>query len=176
MSISRKRSKELKKLRKLANSVLEEQREVLGHAGVVLAETGTQARKLSDEHVAPRVAKAYGAVSPAVNRSLRRLQRLTDKVGDRISPATAAVGDAVSPYAGAAVEKALNAAKKSGNKKLEKAIKKFGNDSGLLKSKRCAFLKGLGIFAGVAAAAAVGYSLWEAFRDDEDVWVAPESE
>lgn len=167
MSLSRKRRRELKKLQNLAQAVLEEQREVIGHAGQVLGEAGYQARRLSDEHLRPRVANAYATVRPGLQGAFNSLKRVT--LGAR---------DVVSPYTTAAAQRAIAALEAADRKELAKQIAKIGAQSGLLvvKKKKNRFGVVLAVATGVAAAAAVGYSLFQAFRDDEDVWVAPESE
>ena len=55
-------------------------------------------------------------------------------------------------------------------------VQKFGVQQGLLKpaKKKCRVGRILAIGAGVAAAGAVGYTLWQAFRSDDELWVAPE--
>lgn len=166
MSLSRKRRRELKKLKKLTNAVLGEQRVVFGHAGDVLSEAGYQAKKLSDEHLAPRVASAYDVVRPTVSGTINKL-----KAFGRGAQQT------ISPYATNAVMRASSALEAADRKDLAKQLVELSAKTGLVQVKKRRRL-GLvfGIAAGVAAAAAVGYSLFQAFRDDEDVWVAPESE
>lgn len=166
MSLSRKRRRELKQLKKLTDAVLDEQRIVLGHAGDVLSEAGYQAKKLSDEHLAPRVANAYAVVRPTVDGVLARLRSFGQ-----------ATGKTISPYTTNAVLRASAALEAADRKDLAKQLVRLGAKSGLVVvKKRSTVGTVVGIVAGVAAAAAVGYSLFQVFRDDEDVWVAPESE
>ena len=166
MALTRKERKALKKLRKLTGQVADEQRVVLGHAGSVLQEAGRQARNMSDTHIAPRVSNAYETVRPTVESSTRAVKGFFGRVGNRVTP-----------VAGAALTKAVATLENADKKDLAKSLKKFGKDRGLVKKSRRGRRIG-GVFAlllGLGAAAAVGYSLWQAFRDDEDVWVAPES-
>lgn len=53
MALSRKRQKELKKLKRSADELWEEQREALDHASRVLREATRQANALAREEVAP---------------------------------------------------------------------------------------------------------------------------
>ncbi|MBT1018655.1 DNA/RNA helicase [Canibacter sp. lx-72] len=164
MSLSRKNKRELKKLRKLVGVVLDEQRDVIDHAGVVLSEAGNQAKKLSNQHLLPRVAKAYKTVSPTVERGLANLIKFSQGLGDKMPP-----------LAEQTVLRAINAANSTGNKNLAKSIRKFAEKNGVIK-KRNTPGKTLAILAGIGVAAAVGYSLWQSFRDDEDIWLAPEKQ
>src|SRR5690606_41621642 len=67
MALSRTRQKELKKLKRSADDLWEQQREALGQAAHVLREATHQARALSREEVAPRAAGVYtDHVQPAV--------------------------------------------------------------------------------------------------------------
>ncbi|WP_166987891.1 DNA/RNA helicase [Canibacter zhoujuaniae] len=165
MSLSRKRRRELKKLNKLANGLLQEQREVLGHAGVVLAEAGHQARKLGNEHLLPRVEGAYNSVRPAVETGVGAVR----SVWNRFTKAA-------TPVAASALSKTVNALEQAEQKELADRLARLGVKSGLIKRKRRVVGGIFAAVAGAAAVAAVGYTLFQAFRDDEEVWVAPESD
>ncbi len=163
MSLSRKNKRELKKLRKLVGVVLDEQRDVFDHAGVVLAKAGDQAVNLSNQHILPRLISAYKRVSPGVESTLSNIIEAGRNVSDKFPP-----------LAEHTVLRAIAAAEKTGNKDLAKAIRKFAEKNGVLKKRNTA-VKILAAIVGVGVAAGVGYSLWQAFREDEDIWVAPES-
>ena len=54
-------------------------------------------------------------------------------------------------------------------------MRRFGEQRGLIKpEKKGRFGTVVAIGLGVAATAAVGYALWQAFRSDDELWVAPE--
>lgn len=164
MSLSRKRRKELKKLKKLTAQLADEQRLVLGHAGSVLGEAGYQARKLGDELVKPRVADAYSKVRPSVEAS-----------ADFARGVGASVRRAATPVAASALARTISALEKTDNKEAAKRLKRFAKDQGFVKRRRGVFGT-IALVLGGLVAAAVGYSLWQAFSEDEELWVAPEGE
>jgi ElaB/YqjD/DUF883 family membrane-anchored ribosome-binding protein len=166
MNLTRKRQRELKKLRSLAEDVLEQQKEVFGHAGTVLHEATRQARHLSDEVVGPRVDSAYQSVRPTLDRGIFAARRAADQVRRVTTPVVAAA-------LASAVHK-LDQIEQHGS---ADELRRFGEKSGLLPTPK---KRGLGsvlaIGLGVVAAAAVGYALWQAFRTDDELWIAPESD
>lgn len=146
MSLSRKRQRELNRLRSQAEDLLNEQRNVLGHAGNVAQEAGRQALHLNAEVVAPRVTRAVDQV---------RLFTV--------------------PFVTAALAGTVRSLERMENREAARQVKEFGEQRGLLvPAKKSGFGRILGIGAGVAAAAAVGYALYQAFRSDDELWVAPE--
>lgn len=164
MKLSRKRRRELRRLRKEAQSLLDNQRVVLGHAGEVLHEAKNQALKLSDEHVAPRIDVALEAARPAIDRGVGFARSAASTVRRTISPAVAS--------ALVATIYRLDALEQSD---ASRQVRGFGERTGFLqppKKKRRA-VGVIAIGAGVAAAAGVGYALWQAFRTDDELWVAP---
>ena len=71
MELSRKRRRELKKLRGAAENVWNEQREVLDHASKVLRDAGRQASVVARKDVAPRVRDSYERrVQPGIDASV----------------------------------------------------------------------------------------------------------
>ena len=59
MGLSRKRQRELKKLKRSADQLWDEQRETLEHAADVLRDARRQATNYAREEVAPRVRGGY---------------------------------------------------------------------------------------------------------------------
>lgn len=166
MSLTRKNRRELRRLRNHAQDVLDEQRIVLGHAGEVLQAAGSQARRLSDEHLAPRVNEAMTAVRPQVDRGILAARRASEQVRR-----------ATAPLVAGALASTVRTLEQLENAEGAKQVRRFGEKRGLLapqKKKRGAggFIA-LGL--GIAAAVGVGYTLWQAFRSDDELWVAPES-
>ena len=161
MSLSRKRRRELKKLRKLTNRLVGEQREVIDQAGSVLYEAGNQARKLGSEHLVPRIEDAYNRARPTVEAGV-----------DVARGFGRSVRNATAPIAAGALVRAVTALETSENKDAARRLRKYGEQHGLIKKKRG--VGGvIGAILGTVAAVAVGYSLWQAFRDDDELWVAP---
>ena len=163
MNLSRKRRRELRKLRKNAQELLDQQRVVLGHAGEVLGQVSGQARHLSDEHLMPRVDGALEAVRPTLDRGVATARR-----------AARTVQRATTPIVASALARTIQTLDEIDNPKAAKKVRGFGERAGYLKPKKS---KG-GIVAlglGVAASVGVGYALWQAFRTDDELWVAPEN-
>lgn len=152
MGLSRKRRRELRRLRGDAQDLLGEQRIVLGHAGDVLQQAGRQAKQLNTEHLAPRVGRAVDRARPTVDR----------------------VCNATTPLVAGALAGTIRSLDRLENAEAARQLRRFGENRGLIEKKK---RKTGGIIAlglGVAAAAAVGYTLWQAFRTDDELWVAPE--
>lgn len=166
MKLSRKRRRELRRLKGTAQELLEQQRVVLGHAGLVLQEAGHQARQLSDEHLAPRVEDTIEAVRPTVDRGVASARRAADSVR-RVS----------APFVASALARTIRTLDELDNPQAAKQVRGFGERSGYLKPEKKK--KGAGgviaLGLGIAAAAGVGYALWQAFRTDDELWIAPES-
>lgn len=165
MSLTRKQRRELKKLRAQTQDLLDHQREVLGHAGVVLHEAGRQAKNLSDDYVAPKVDDAIDAVRPTIDRGVHAARKAADRV--RIVAA---------PIVATALANTVKTLERIETGDAAQQLRSFGEQRGLIepaKKKRSGFGRVVAIGAGVAAAAAVGYALWQAFRtEDDDMWVS----
>ncbi|UBH04509.1 hypothetical protein K8P10_000020 [Leucobacter sp. Psy1] len=165
MALSRKRRRELRKLRSHANDLLDAQRVVLGRAGDVLGEAGSQARHLSDEHLAPRVDAAAENLRPYVETGVDSARR----AAGRARRATA-------PVVAAALVSTVRALDKLENPDAAKQVRKFGERTGYLKKSKARRAGGvIGIILGAVAAVGVGYALWQAFRSDDELWVSPEN-
>ncbi len=165
MELSRKQKRELKKLRQQASSVLEEQREVLSHAGVLAQQAGQQAKQFSDTYIAPRVDDAFDNVRPTIDRGVTAARRAGTQARLFIAPVLAA-----------ALASTVRGLDRIESHDAARQVQSFGVQQGLLQpaKKKGGFGRVLAIGAGVAAAAAVGYTLWQAFRSDDELWVSPE--
>lgn len=165
MSLSRKRKRELKKLRSQAEQLLDEQRDILGHAGLVAQEAGRQAKFLGDEVVVPRVNDALEGVRPTIDRGVYAARRAGNTARLLVAPILA--GALASTVRGLERMESHDAARQ---------VQSFGVSQGLLQApkKRFGIGRVLAIGAGVVAAGAIGYALWQAFRDDDELWVSPE--
>ncbi|MBO1901286.1 DNA/RNA helicase [Leucobacter weissii] len=166
MSLSRKRRRQLKRLRGQAEDLLEQQRVVLSHAGGVAQEAGRQAKELNAEFVAPRVNSAIESARPVIDRGISKARRTADQV--RLVTA---------PLVASALVGAVNSLDRLENREAARHLQSFGEKSGILKpakKRRAGSIVAIGL--GVAAAAAVGYTLWQAFRSDDELWVAPEDD
>lgn len=165
MSLSRKRRRELNKLRSQAEHLLDEQREILGHAGTLAHEAGRQAKHLGNEYVVPRVNEALEGVRPTIDRGVGAARRAGNTARLLVAPLLAA-----------ALASTVRGLERIDSQDAARQVQSFGVQQGLLQPPKKKFGIGrvLAIGAGVAAAAAVGYTLWQAFRSDDELWVADE--
>lgn len=165
MSLSRKRRRELRRLRSQAQDLLDQQRVVLGQAGTVLHEAGRQARRLGDEHLAPRVHDAMENMRPTVDRGVLQARLAAENVRRMSAPIVAG-----------ALASAVRTLERLENRDAANQLRGFGERRGILtpvkKQRRVGPI--VAIALGVTAAAGVGYVLWQAFRSDDELWVAPE--
>ncbi|MGO1539485.1 MAG: DNA/RNA helicase [Leucobacter sp.] len=163
MALSRKRRRELRHLRSHAQDLLDEQRIVLGRAGVVMQEASRQARNLSDEHLAPRVEGAMETVRPAVDCGVTSARRAASRVRRVAAPLVAN-----------ALASTVRTLDQLENHDAAKQVQRFGEKRGLVQKKKSGAGGVVALSIGIVAAAGVGYALWQAFRTDDELWVAPE--
>lgn len=153
MSLTRKRKKELRRLRNDATELWESQQQLVGHAADVAREASRQLSNVGREQVLPVVQDTYNRrVAPTVDRGL--------KIGRHV------VDDKVVPLVGGVVGSALSAwdvanAKRQGLVH-HAAPAKRGPGIGSI----------IAIVLGAAAAAGVLYAAWQALRTDDELWVA----
>ncbi|GAA3595669.1 hypothetical protein GCM10022198_19410 [Klugiella xanthotipulae] len=170
MSLSRKRKRELKKLKSYAEDVLHDQKIVLDRAKDVLLEAGVQAKHLSDEYVAPRVNDACENVRPTVERGIRSAKQAANSVRRTAAPAvTAALITAVN---------ALDAADNPGARRASESIVRLGTKTGFpvkqQKKKKRSAGGVIALILGAVAAVGVAAALWQTFRADDELWIAAE--
>lgn len=173
MALSRKRQKELNRLKRSAEELWEEQRDALEHASDVLKDARRQAANYAREEVGPRARDTYESrVRPAVataaatgrSAAARANQRFSDDVLPAISgaigSALAMVEVAKDPRVRAVLKQAGATATTVGQKvHLVEPPKKSGIGKYIL----------LGF--GVVAGAAVLYAAWQTLRADDDLWI-----
>lgn len=164
MALTRKHRRQQRRLRKDAQELLDQQRLVLGNAGDVLQEATKHAKSLSNEYVSPRIDDAAAHVRPYVKSGVSAAKRAGDQV--RLFSA---------PLVAAALARTIKTLDQLESGDTAKQLRSFGESKGLLKPKKKKRAGGiLAASLGIAAAAAVGYALWQAFRTDDELWVAPE--
>ena len=163
MSLSRKRRKELTRLRKSADELWSHQQEVLERANVLARQAGHQAGVLAREEVAPRVRESYDHyVRPGVNAT----QEAADGVRRRV------VND-VLPGIGTAIGTVMSVGDVARDARVRAALSRIRLQKPVVVEP-----KGMGAgtyFAlGLAVVAAVGvaYAVWQTFRADDELWVA----
>ncbi|WP_348789574.1 hypothetical protein [Leifsonia sp. NPDC080035] len=176
MSLTRKRQKELKRLRSNAEDLWGQQQEVLSNANALAAEARKQAAYYTREEIAPRVREGYDSyVRPAAQTARDTAGKYAGVARDRL------VGDVI-PAVGTAVGTALSVVdharaarsaafagdfKKAGKELTRKASvakQKSGPGAGTV----------IAVGLGVIAAAGLLYAVWQTFRADDELWVADE--
>jgi hypothetical protein len=185
MGLSRKRERELKRLRNSASDLWDDQREVLEHASHVVREAGKQVGYLGREQVVPKVRGTIDhRIKPTVASGVAATRHVAgsarDKVAHDVFPSVAsAIASAL-----AVIEVAKDAKVKEASRQLAKAGdkaskvgKKVGRKVGVVKP---APKRGPGRYIllglGVVAAASVAYAAWQTLREDDDLWISDEFE
>lgn len=176
MELSRKRRRELKKLRGAAENVWNEQREVLDHASKVLRDASKQASVVARHDVAPRVKHSYERhVQPGIDASVGAVRHAghatKSAVTDDIIPAVAgALGSAVAAIE-VAKDKHLRQALRQASRASSEVATKAGQKLGIVEVKSAGPGRFILIGLGVVAVAAIAYAAWQTFRPDDDLWV-----
>lgn len=175
MKLSRKRKKELVRLRSSAEKLWHEQQEVLDHAQTVFQQATKQANLLTHEYVVPGVRTTYESrLKPTVDRSLLLSRTVGATARQRASSViptlTAVLGSGLSVL------------------ELSKDLRSRIDTAGLKAKAFSAFRKepepviarksgpGAGTYTliglGVVALAGIAYAAWQTFRADDDLWIA----
>jgi hypothetical protein len=176
MKLSRKRKRELRKLRSNAEDLWQEQQAVLDHASRVLRQARTQATLLNHEQVVPRVLSTYETrFKPTVDRSV--LLGRTAATGARtrvvqdVIPAL--TGVAASALSVLSLSKGLSS--RFDSEGLQAKLKTFSDSLKKVEPPKKTG-PGAGTYAligvGVVALAGIGYAAWQTFRADDDLWIA----
>lgn len=169
MGLSRKRQRELKRLKRSAEELWDEQREAIEHASAVLRDARRQAANYAREEVGPRVRDTYeDRVRPAVRDGLRAGRSAAswgrERLSDDVLPAiSGAVGSALAM---------LEAAKDPRVRDVVRRVSSVGQRAGIVQAPKSA---GPGRFIliglGVVAAAGIAYAAWQTLRADDDLWI-----
>lgn len=177
MALTRKRKRELKRLKGEAGDVWGEQREVLDQAAKLLRNARRVASNLAREEVAPRVQNAYEhRLAPVVNTSVSASRKAADSTRK-------AFVDGVLPAVSAAVGSTIAAIDVSRDPHIRDALRHVRDASSKLAHKVSPVPPpkrgpGVGgyvlIGVGVLAVAAVGYALWQTLSADDDLWIDDE--
>ena len=167
MSLSRRRKKELKRLKGHAEELWQEQTQVLERANTVLREAKLQAGHLTNEEVVPRVKDAYEShLKDRVDTSVRVGKAVAGTAKDKLV-------DEVLPSVAAVIGSALSVANIANDSRIKDALGKVSKKVPVVPQK-----KGIGaggvvlIILGIVAVAGVAYAAWQTFRADDDLWVA----
>ena len=169
MALSRKRQKELARLKKSAEQLLQEQREAIDHAGAVLKEARRQASNYAREEVRPMMHDTYHhRVKPAVASRVAGVSYAARTTKDKFS-------DDVIPAVTGAIGSALAALEASRDPRVREVVRKATRGTQLeklaAKQKKAGPGRYILIGLGVVAVAGVAYAAWQTLRMDEDLWI-----
>lgn len=162
MSLSRKRRKELKRLRSSAEELWGNQQHVIDHANAVAREASRQLGHLTREEVVPRVRTGYESyVRPGVDQA-RTIAR--------------GAGDSLERTLGNALGSVLSIGDIANDARVRRALERVSPRAATVVAQKKGPGVGtyLAIGAGVIAAAGVAYAVWQTFRADDELWVADE--
>lgn len=173
MGLSRKRRKELARLKRGASELWDDQKDVLEHATKVVREARRQLAKVSREEVVPRVREVYESrVRPGVESGLdagrqfagSAREKVTRDVFPAVSSALGTALAALEVVRNPQVREALGRVSKSASKAVAPAKATPGPGRYIL----------IGI--GIVAAAGIAYAAWQTLRADDELWVSDEPE
>jgi hypothetical protein len=169
MELSRKRRRELKKLRGSASELWDEQREVLDRATKVLGEARRQLTNVGREEIAPRVRDTVE------NRMLPSVAAGVVNTKQAARTARSKIVDGVMPAVSSAFGSALTLAEIAKDAKVREAVAHLRK--GKLEPEKSS---GPGRFilmaVGLVAVAGIAYAAWQTLRSDDDLWVGDEAE
>jgi hypothetical protein len=172
MALSRKRRKELNKLKNQAEDLWENQKELLDHASKVVRDASRQAAHYAREEVSPRIRETYeDTVRPAVTSSLAGARSAAtatrDSLVHNVLPAmSSALGTAL-----AAIEVVKNQQVREAFSRASKLGTDLGTRVGIIEPKKPGIGRYLLIGVGVVVAAGIAYAAWQTLRADDDLWV-----
>lgn len=168
MSLTRKRKKELKRLRGSAQDLWNQQQVIIDQANAVAREASRQAGFLAREHVAPRVREGYDSyVRPGFDAPSRVAGSARDRfVGDVIPAVGSAIGTAMTVVDHARDARSRTIIEQKSPKKSSKSVASDSDGPGVGTVVAVAFA--------VVAAVGVLYAVWQTFRADDELWVADE--
>ncbi|MBC7442396.1 MAG: hypothetical protein H7311_07725 [Ramlibacter sp.] len=163
MSLSRKRRKELTRLRKSADELWNNQQEVLERANALAREASRQAGILTREEVVPKVRESYESI---VRPRVQATQELAEGVRHQVV-------DKVLPGIGTAVGTLMSVGDVARDARVRAALDRVRFQKPIVVEKKGSGA-GAYIALGIALAAAVGvaYAVWQTFRADDELWVA----
>jgi hypothetical protein len=170
MGLSRKRQRELNRLKRSAEELWDEQREAIEHASSVLRDARRQAANYAREEVGPRVRDTYeDRVRPAVRDGLRTGRAAASWGKERLSDD---VFPAISGALGSALAM-LEAAKDPRVREVVRKVSRAGERAGVVQmpAKSSGPGRYILIGLGVVAFAGVAYAAWQTLRADDDLWI-----
>ena len=179
MALSRKREKELARLRSAVQDLWEEQRDVLDNASRVAREASRQALNVGREELAPRVRDAFeNQVRPAVHHGAVAARSAAASAKDHLA-------HDVLPSVSATIGSLLALHDVAKDPHVRETLARIGKSGAALKSKgnlisHPAKTMGFGRYAlvtfAIIASVGVAYAAWQTLRADDELWVTDEPE
>jgi len=160
MSLSRKRKKELKRLRASAEELWGNQQLVIDHANHIAREASRQLGHLTREEVVPRVRTGFETyVRPSVEQAKGYVR---------------VAGDSAERSLGTVLGSLLSIGDLANDVRVRRAVSRIAPSAvaKVEQKKGPGFGSYLAIGAGIVAAAGVAYAVWQTFRADDELWVA----
>ncbi|MGV8885806.1 MAG: hypothetical protein ACOH1T_09515 [Microbacteriaceae bacterium] len=175
MGLSRKRQKEFTKLKRQAEDLVQDQRDVLEHATQVVRDASRQAANYTREEVGPKVRDTYEdrvrpVLASGVSATRSAAHHTREKITDDFFPAvSSALGSAL-----AVLEVAKNPHVREAIAKVSKTATNVGVKAGIVQPKSSGPGKYILIGIGVVAFAGIAYAAWQTLRADDDLWIDDE--
>lgn len=166
MSLSRKRRKELVRLRKSADELWSHQQEVLDRANEIAHEVARQAGVLTREEVVPRVRESYEHyVRPGMNATHDVADGVRRRLVEDVLPG---IGTGL----GTAIGSVMSVGDVARDARVRAALNRLRFQKPVVVEKGLGAGTYIAIGVGLAAAAGVAYAIWQTFRADDELWVA----
>ena len=153
--MGRKALSEAERLRLEAEHLLNQQREVISHAGSVIRDASRELGRYARDEALPRASRNARSTFASGQRHL---------VNDVLPSVFDAVGSAMA---------AVDAARVGGKRVARDVIRRGASSSPSSRSGGAAKFVALGL--GIAVLAGIGYVVWQNLRADDEMWIDDES-
>jgi hypothetical protein len=176
IELSRKRRKQIKKLKGKTASLLGEQRQVLEHANAILSEARSNAADAARKDVIPRVQSAIDngvrpAVASGVHAATVAATNTKERLTTEVFPSLVSTAGSVLSVVDLAKDPRVQKIVKEASKKAGKAQK------ALPKQKSGIGFGGVAlIVVGVVAVVGAAYAAYQTLRADDDLWIADDQD
>lgn len=178
LTLSRKRKRELRKLKRSADKLWDEQRATLASAQSVLHDARLQLAGIAREEVVPRVSDTYESrVKPVIATGIatgRSAVRHTRQgIADDVIPAiSGAIGSALAVVAASRDPRVRDVVRQASTVNRD-VTRKARTVIAPVSTKKPAPGPGAYILIGlgVLAAAGAAYAVWQTLRSDDELWI-----
>lgn len=174
MGLSRKRQRELNRLKRTTNELWDDQKDVLEQAAKVVQEARRQLSNVSREEIAPRVRDTYESrIRPRVESGIAGGRRFADSARSRVN-------HDVLPAVSAALGTALATLEVVKDPRVREVVKRVQSATSKTVAVPAKSSGGFGryllIGVGIVAAVGVAYAAWQTLRADDELWVSDDEE